>query len=153
MLAVVAQPDPGVLAIGGQPTQAGQQDVAVADRGVQLERDPRANRDGRRGAGQVGEIRRRTLVEAYQAIVGPAAQVGQAQQPRAGAGIGRLDPGEQFVAGPERSYAPVGGVAIADGFGDGVQQHGVLTLLRPLEQANHGRIAPPSGKSGECRFR
>ena len=116
----------------GQAAQAGQQDVAVADRGVELERDPRADRGGRRGAGQVGEVRRRALIETYQAIVGPATQVRQAQQPRAGAGIGRLDPGEQFVAGPEGSYAPVGRIAIADGFGDGVQQHGVLTLLRPL---------------------
>jgi hypothetical protein len=39
------------------------------------------------------------------------------------------------------------------GAGDGVQQHGVLTLLRLVKQANHGRVTPPSGKSGECRFR
>ncbi len=62
----------------------------------------------------------------------PATQVRQAQQPRGGTGIGRLDPGKQFVTGLEGSYAPVGRVAIADGFGDGVQQHDVLTLLRPL---------------------
>ena len=72
------------------------------------------------------------MIETYQGIVCPATQVRQAQQPRGGAGIGRLDPGEQFVSGLEGSYASVGRVAIAAGFGDGVQQHDVLTLLRPL---------------------
>jgi hypothetical protein len=37
-----------------------------------------------------------------------------------------------LVSGLEGSYASVGRVAIAGGFGDGVQQHGVLTVLRPL---------------------
>ena len=127
--------------------------MAVTDRDVEFERDPRADRGGRRGAGQVGKVRSRALIEAYQAIVGPATQVRQAQQPRTGAGIGRLDPGEQLVADPEGSYSRVGRIAIAGGFGDGVQQHGVLTLLRLVKQANHGRVTPPSGKSGECRFR
>ena len=76
------------------------------------------------------------MFEAYQAVIGPSAEVRQAQQPCPGSRIGHLNPGEQLVAGPEGGYSGIGWISVSSGPGDSVQQHRVLTLLRFTQAAN-----------------
>jgi len=116
--------------------QAGQQHMAAAYRDVELEGNTCADCTRGRRAGQVGEVRRRALVEAYQAVIGPSAKVRQAQQPGEDGWIGHLDPGDELVAGPEGGYRGLGWIGISSGPGDSVQKHGVLALLCFAQQAD-----------------
>ncbi len=151
---VAAQPDPrGVIGDPHEP-QARQLDPAVPDRDVEFERNAAADRGRGRQAREMAEVRGQSLLQADQAVVRPAAQVRQAEQPLPGLLARGLNLRQQRVPGPEGGGPGRRGTGFALGRRrDGVQQHQVLAQLRVMQEPDRGRTSGPFGQCDERRFR